>query len=68
MTLQELRLSKGLSQSQLSALAGVSKRTLEAYESGARSMLKASGETLYKLSKALECTMEDLIRKETTNL
>lgn len=62
--LKETRVSKGLSQSELADRSGVSLRTIQGYEIGQRDINKASGETLYKLSKALGCSMEDLLHIE----
>lgn len=62
--LKETRVSKGLSQSELADRSGVSLRTIQGYEIGKRDINKASGETLYKLSKALGCLMEDLLHIE----
>ena len=50
-----------MSQSELANVSNVSIRAIRAYEQGKLDISKASGETLYKLSKALGCKMEDLI-------
>lgn len=62
--LKDHRIKRGLSQSQLASASGVSVRMIQYYEQGVKDINKASGETLYKLSKALDCKMEDLIEKE----
>ena len=62
--LKELRTEKGMSQAQLAAATGVNVRQIQNYEQGKRDINKAAGETLYKLSRALCCKMEDLINKE----
>ena len=59
--LKEIRTQQGLSQSLLSKEANVSLKTLQAYEQGDRDIKKAQTETVYKLAKALNCKMEDLI-------
>ena len=41
---------------------GVSLRAFKAYEQGKLEILKAKSETLYKLSKTLNCSIEDLIK------
>lgn len=64
MTLQEIRLSKGMSQSQLAERADVKLTSIQKYERGARDINKATAEILYKLATALECSMEELINKE----
>ena len=50
-----------MSQAELANVSNVSIRAIRAYEQGKLDISKASGETLYKLSKALGCKMEDLI-------
>lgn len=63
-TLKERRLELGLSQSQFAKLAGINVRKIQDYEQGHNDINKAAGETIYKLSKALSCTMEDLLDLE----
>ena len=59
--LKEIRTQQGLAQSLLSKEANVSLKTLQAYEQGDRDIKKAQAETVYKLAKALNCKMEELI-------
>ena len=59
--LKEIRTQQGLSQSLLSKEANVSLKTLQAYEQGDRDIKKAQAETVYKLAKALNCKMEELM-------
>lgn len=59
--LKEIRTQQGLSQSLLSKETNVSLKTLQAYEQGDRDLNKAQAETVYKLAKALNCKMEELI-------
>lgn len=65
--LKEYRTKADLSQAQLAEISGVSVRMIQYYEQGVKDINKASGETLYKLSRALGCKMEDLLelRKRT---
>ncbi len=56
------RKKRKLSQSELSGISGVSLRAIKAYEQGKLDIAKANGETLYKLAKTLDCTIEDLIK------
>lgn len=65
--LKEYRTKSGMSQSQLAEASGVNVRMIQYYEQGVKDINKASGETLYKLSRALGCKMEDLLelRKRT---
>ncbi len=53
---------KKLSQTELAGISGVSLRAIKAYEQGKLDISKAQGETLYKLSKTLDCSIEDLIK------
>lgn len=59
--LKKIRVQQGLSQSLLSKKANVSLRALQAYEQDDRDIKKAQAETVYKLAKALNCKMEELI-------
>lgn len=60
--LTELREQKGLSQSQLAKASGISVRTIQAYEQGARKLSGASYDNLKKLSDALGVTIEELVK------
>lgn len=64
MKLQEIRKSAGMSQSQLAEASGVNVRLIQDYEQGHKNINAAKAITLYKLSKALNCEMEDLIENE----
>ena len=55
------RKKRELSQSELSKISGVSLRSIKAYEQGKLDISKASYETLYKLAKALSCSVENLV-------
>ena len=50
-----------LSQNDLANYSGVPIRTIRGYEQGKLDIAKAQADTLYKLSKVLNCTIEDLI-------
>lgn len=50
-------------QKELSERSGVSLRSIQMYEQRNKDINKASAETIYRLSKALGCNMEDLIEK-----
>lgn len=65
--LKKYRTKASMTQSQLAEISGVSVRMIQYYEQGVKDINKASGETLYKLSRALGCKMEDLLelRKRT---
>lgn len=60
-SLKTLRLKRNLTQEQLSALSGVNVRTIRSYEQGSTDILKAQGESLFMLAKALNCSIEDLL-------
>lgn len=59
--LQVRRIKASFTQKRLSEESGVNLRTLQQYETGAKSINKASGETLKALSRTLCCRMEDLL-------
>ena len=59
--LQKRRKAAGLSQSQLSDISGVNFRSLQDYEQGRKTLFSARSELLYRLSVALNCSMEDLL-------
>ena len=59
--LKKIRESRGLSQSKLAELSGATKRSIQLYEQKVNDIDKAQGQTLYKLSRVLGCTIEDLL-------
>ena len=59
--LKVLRESRGLSQSRLAEASGVSLRSIQMYEQGHNDIEKAQGNTLYRLSRVIGCSIEDLI-------
>ena len=59
--LQEYRKRIGMTQAELSKASGVNLRTLQQYETGAKSVSKASAETVVSLANVLECRPEELI-------
>lgn len=61
--LKEYRIKRELSQSELSNLTGVNLRMIQFYESGFKNINHAHADTILKFSKALNCSMEDLIEK-----
>ncbi|WP_455193896.1 helix-turn-helix domain-containing protein [Eubacterium ramulus] len=64
--LKTLRTLANLSQSELAAQTGISVRTLQQYEQRQKNINHAQTETLLRLSKVLDCTIEDLIEKIDT--
>lgn len=60
--LKSWRKKRKLSQTELAGISGVSLRAIKAYEQGKLDISKAQGETLYKLAKTLDCSIEYLIK------
>ncbi len=60
--LKRWRKKRNLSQSELAKISHVSLRVIKAYEQGKLDISKAQGDTLYKLAKTLDCTIEDLMK------
>lgn len=61
--LKKLRESRGLSQAELAKRSGVSLRSIQMYEQRVNDIDKAQAHTIYKLSRVIGCTMEDLLEK-----
>lgn len=59
--LQDRRKACGLTQRELSERSGVNQRMIQNYEQGVRDINGVAGITLYKLSAALGCQIEDLL-------
>lgn len=59
--LKKIREASGLSQNELSKKSGVSLRSIQMYEQKNNDIDKAQGQTLYKLSVTLGCSIEDLL-------
>lgn len=66
--LRIIRTARGLQQAELADQAEISIRTLQSYEEGTRSVNKMNLETAYRLAKALNVPIEDLVdpRKKYT--
>jgi len=64
-SLKALREARGLSQSQLAELSGVSVRMIQKYEQGERDIWKAQAITAYALAVALGASVEEIIQGET---
>ena len=62
--LRARRSNCGMSQSELASEADVSLRQIQLFEQGQRDINKTSAITLFKLSKALHCRMEDLLEPD----
>lgn len=66
--LKRVREAAGLSQSELAKISGVSLRSIQMYEQRQNDIDKAQGHTLYKLSVALGCDIEDLLERPNKDL
>ena len=62
--LKRIRSSYGCTQAELAIRSGVSLRSIQMYEQRNKDINKASAETLYRISRALGCTMENLLEKQ----
>jgi DNA-binding Xre family transcriptional regulator len=62
--LRRMRVKKGYSQSELSAISGVPIQTLRRYEQSAIPINNAKLKTLCALCIALSCKIEDIIESE----
>ena len=61
--LKRIRMTYGCTQAELAERSGVSLRSIQMYEQRNKDINKANAEALYRISKVLGCTMEDLIEK-----
>lgn len=59
--LKRIRRARGLTQRELAERSGVNRRTVEEYESGQKSLSRASAERVLALARVLGCRVEDLI-------
>lgn len=59
--LKTIRENRGISQAELAKLSGVSLRSIQMYEQKVNHIDKAQAGTVYKLSRVLGCTVEDLL-------
>lgn len=64
MRLKQVRMKRGLSQSDLATMAGLSVRTLQHYEQGNRNIDGAGLETLTALAIALSCPITELLNSD----
>lgn len=62
MKLKEIRESKGITQKALAEMSGVNPRTVQNFEQGKNDIRLAAVIKVYALAKALDCTVEDLIK------
>jgi DNA-binding Xre family transcriptional regulator len=60
--LKRYRKLRALTQQQLSVISGIHIRNIRAYEQDNEKLHHAGGETLLALAKALDCTIEELLK------
>ena len=60
--LKQVRLQKGLSQSQLAEKSGVGVRMLQEYEQGRKAIDGAKLNTLLNLANALDCKLHEILQ------
>ena len=61
--LKSIRENRGISQTELAKLSGVKLRSIQMYEQKVNDIDKAQAGMIYKLSRVLGCTIEDLLEK-----
>ena len=59
--LKQRRTEAGITQKELADKTEISLRTLQHYEQGTKDLTTAAAITVWKIAKALDCTIEDLI-------
>lgn len=59
--LKQVRTAKGLTQKELAEATGISLRTLQHFECGARDLNQAAALTVYAIAKALGVEMTELL-------
>lgn len=62
--LKRIRVSMGLTQTELAELSGINVKSIASYEQTPSKINKASVETVYKIADSLGCSIEDLIEKK----
>ena len=61
--LKRIRSAYGCTQAELAKRSGVNLRSIQMYEQRNKDINRASADTLYRISKVLGCTIENLIEK-----
>lgn len=64
--LSRIRESRGISQAELARLSGVNLRSIQLYEQRVNHIDRAQAQALYKLSRVLGCSIEDLLENPET--
>lgn len=61
--LKRIRTAYGCTQKELAEMSGVGLRSIQMYEQRNKDINKAQSDSLYRLAKALGCSMEDLLEE-----
>ncbi|MDO5331458.1 MAG: helix-turn-helix transcriptional regulator [Bacillota bacterium] len=61
--LKRIRMAYGCTQAELAQKSAVSLRSIQMYEQRNKDINKANADTLYRISRVLGCSMEDLLEK-----
>jgi transcriptional regulator with XRE-family HTH domain len=61
--LKRIRTAYGCTQAELAKLSGATLRSIQMYEQRNKDINKASAKSLYRISRVLGCTVEDLLEK-----
>jgi transcriptional regulator with XRE-family HTH domain len=62
--LKRIRVSRGLTQKELSNLTNINIKSISLYEQHPERINKASIEKLIKITDSLNCTIDDIVEKE----
>lgn len=62
--LKKMRIMQGYTQEMLSQLSGVNMKSIASYEQNPARLSSASVSTVYKLSDALGCEIEDIVNTQ----
>ena len=62
--LKRIRTDAGLSQTKLAEASGVSVRMIQHYEQRVKDINAAAALTVYRIARALDCTVEDLLENK----
>lgn len=62
-SLSRIRAAYGCTQAELAVMSGVSLRSIQMYEQRNKDINRASAHTIYRLARALGCSMESLIER-----
>lgn len=63
MSLQSERKKRNISTNDIAFFTGISRRTIEAYESGQRDIRKASYESLSKIAKLMGISIQEMLEE-----